>query len=170
MIGTRTKFSQTYGRWAVRVKFPTAKRERGLHGGYWMYPLDQTYGPWPQSGEIDVAEWWSKFPRRVIPSLHYNARNRRLDSGRNCLVRTPTKFHTYGLLWKPTVMRFSIDGRVCFKRGWKPNLPQRAPQPFDHPFSFILHLGVGRHTGPHHVTEQTKVPAALVIDYAKAWR
>lgn len=170
MVGTRTKFSQTYGRWEVRAKFPTAQRVSGLHGGYWMYPFEQTYGPWPESGEIDVAEWWSKFPRRIIPSLHFDGRDRRVDSGRNCLVPKPTRFHTYRLLWTPKVMRFFVDGRQCFKRSWQPRLPQRAPQPFDHPFSFILHLGVGKAGGPHKVTDRTKVPATFVVDYAKAWR
>ena len=58
----------------------------------------------------------------------------------------------------------------CFKRSWTPKLPQRAPQPFDHPFSFILHMGVGPRKGPHAVTAKTKVPATFVVDYAKAWR
>jgi beta-glucanase (GH16 family) len=169
MVGTKGHFSQTYGRFEVRAKFPTADTS-GIHGGFWMYPVELTYGRWPESGEIDVAEWWSSKPTQVIPSLHYDGRVREVDSGFDCRVRTPTAFHTYALVWLPTVMRFFIDGKQCFHRRWTPDPPQVAPQPFDHPFSMILNMGVGRKVGRQKVTALTRFPARYVVDYAKAWR
>jgi beta-glucanase (GH16 family) len=169
MIGTKGAFSQARGRFEVRARFPLGDVS-GIHGGFWMYPVDLVYGPWPESGEIDVAEWWSSEPTQVIPSLHYDGRRRSEDSGFRCRVSTPTAFHTYTLVWLRRVMRFSIDGRQCFSRRWRPDPPQQAPQPFDQPFSMILNMGVGRTFGRQRVTRYTRFPARFVVDYAKSWR
>jgi len=169
MIGTRGKFSQTYGKFEVRAKFPTA-RTAGVHGGFWMYPLNHTYGPWPGSGEIDVAEWWSHAPTLVLPSLHYHGRDWRYDSGWNCTVADVSGYHTYTVEWLPTEIRFFIDGALCFVRTPTPDSPLVAPQPFDHPFSMILNMGVGPASGTNAVTSSTPLPATFTVDYAKAWR
>ncbi|KAA1428894.1 glycoside hydrolase family 16 protein [Nocardioides antri] len=169
MIGTRGKFSQTYGRFEVRAKYPTA-RTSGVHGGFWMNPLSQTYGAWPASGEIDVAEWWSSDPSLVLPSLHYSGRDGRYDSGWSCRVADVSSYHTYAVEWLPTEMRFFIDGQLCFARSWVPNSPLVAPQPFDHPFSMILNMGVGTPTGSNAITSSTQLPATYTVDHVKAWR
>ncbi|KAA1420798.1 glycoside hydrolase family 16 protein [Nocardioides humilatus] len=169
IIGTRTHFSQTYGRFEVRAKFPPASQP-GLHGGFWMYPEAMTYGKWPASGEIDVAEWWSNDPTLVLPTLHYNGRNPHADSGWGCRVDDVTEFHTYAAEWFESVIRFLIDGQICFVRRWLPTAPQVAPQPFDKPFSLILNMGVGTATGTNAVSPATPLPAAFTVDYVKAWQ
>ena len=169
LVTTRDHFSQTYGLFEIRAKYPTV-RTPGVHATFWMYPPDLTYGPWPASGEIDVAEWWSNDPSLVLPTLHYNGRSFHADSGWNCRVATVSKFHTYAVEWYPTGMRFFIDGSMCFARKWAPAAPQVAPQPFDHPFGMILSMGVGTATGSNVVSPETPLPANFTIDYAKAWR
>lgn len=169
MVNTYHNFAQTYGRFEVRAKYPTAVT-RGIIAGFWMYPIRHTYGRWPRSGEIDVAEWWSAKPRQVVPSLHYEGRERRLDSGLDCWVRTPARFHKYTLVWRPTVMRFFIDGKQCFARRWTPDPPLKRPQPFDHPFSMILFVAVPWRWAGRGATTETEFPARYVVDYAKAWR
>ena len=165
MIGTRGKFSQTYGRFEVRARFPGNERP-GVHGGFWMYPVNHTYGDWPASGEIDVAEWWSYDRTLVLPSLHFNGRDPDVDSGWDCRVDDVAGFHTYTAVWQPTVIRFFIDGEMCFSRTWTPSSPQARPQPFDHGFSMILNMGVATNG----LTWRTEFPAEFVVDYAKAWR
>jgi beta-glucanase (GH16 family) len=169
LVSTRDHFSQTYGRFEIRAKYPTA-RTSGVHGAFWMYPRQHTYGPWPASGEIDVAEWWSNDPYLLLPTLHYNGRNFHADSGWSCRVSNPSKFHTYTVEWYPTGMRFFIDGSMCYDRKWAPELPQVPPQPFDHPFSIILNMGVGTAGGTNMVSSDTELPATFSVDYAKAWR
>ena len=34
-------------------------------------PAANTYGIWPASGELDIAEWWSNAPNSPLPTLHY---------------------------------------------------------------------------------------------------
>ena len=169
MIGTRTKFSQAYGRFEVRAKYPAATKP-GVHGGFWMFPLHLRYGPWPASGEIDVAEWWSNDPTLVMPSLHYNGRDVWLDSGWSCRVADPAGYHTYTVEWLPSAISFFIDGVLCFTREPEPDAPLVAPQPFDHPFSMILNMGVGPASGTNAVSSATPLPATYTVDYAKAWR
>lgn len=168
MVGTRTKFSQTYGRFEVRAKLPTARRG-GVHGGFWMFPLNLRYGIWPASGEIDIAEWWSNRPSSVMPSLHYDGRDPQKDSGWDCGVSTPSAYHTYALEWLPSGLKFFIDGKLCFSRTPEPAAPLVAPQPFDHPFSMILNMGVGPAFGNNAVSPSTPLPATYVVDYVKAW-
>jgi beta-glucanase (GH16 family) len=169
MVGTRTKFSQTYGRFEVRAKLPTA-RTAGVHGGFWMNPLKLTYGAWPASGEIDVAEWFSHAPTYVLPSLHYNGRDPMLDTGWNCQVTDPSAYHTYTVEWLDTGISFFIDGTLCLTRVPEPDSPLSWPQPFDHPFSMILNMGVGPSAGTNAVSASTPLPATFTVDYAKAWR
>jgi beta-glucanase (GH16 family) len=169
VVSTRGHFSQTYGRFEARAKYPT-NRTPGVHGAFWMFPLNPTYGPWPASGEIDIAEWWSNDQTLVLPSLHFNGRDPQVDSGWQCRVPDVSIFHTYAAEWSPTEIRFSIDDTTCFARTWTPVPPQVAPQPFDQPFSMILLMGVGTPSGTNIVTSTTALPATLTVDYAKAWR
>jgi beta-glucanase (GH16 family) len=168
-VTTRGRFSQTYGRFEVRAMFPTA-RTSGVHGGFWMYPVNHTYGAWPNSGEIDVAEWWSADPTLVLPSLHYSGRDWRYDSGWNCRVADVSSYHTYTVEWLPTEVSFFIDGSLCFTRTPTPDSPLVAPQPFDHPFNPILNMGVGGASGTNQVSSATELPGTYSVDYVKAWR
>ena len=43
----------TYGRVEIRAKLPGGA---GTWPAFWMMPLDDTYGDWPASGEIDMME------------------------------------------------------------------------------------------------------------------
>lgn len=169
LVTTRGQFSQTYGRFEVRAKYP-ASRSPGLHGAFWMFPVRPTYGRWPSSGEIDVAEWWSSDPTLVLPSLHYDGRVGAVDSGWGCRVADASAFHVYAVEWSPTGIRVLVDGEECFARSPQPDPPLVAPQPFDRPFSMILLMGVGTTRGTNPVTAATALPATFTVDYAKAWR
>ncbi|GAB2985814.1 glycoside hydrolase family 16 protein [Nocardioides montaniterrae] len=167
-IGTVGRFSQTYGRFEVRARYP--QNGPGLHGGYWLYPAKMTYGRWPASGEIDSAEWWSKDPTHVRPTLHYRGSTTAADSGAGCVVADPTAWHSYTTVWTPTLIRFAIDGTTCFRRTWKPGYPFVAPQPFDKPFNIILNMAVDAPASWNHPTAETVLPAKYQVDYVRAWR
>ena len=175
-IGTNGRFAQTYGKFEVRARYPLSGP--GLHGGFWLYPEKPTYGAWPASGEIDVAEWWSNVPTLALPTLHYNTSTFLDDSGWLCEVLTPTAWHTYSVVWAPTLMQFSIDNKPCFTRAWTPDAPLVAPQPFDKPFNLVLTMAVdARPTADgvspelaNAVTPATLLPATYEVDYVRAWR
>lgn len=162
-INTWGKFSQTNGRFEVRMKFP-AYAGAGYQGGFWMNPQNLSYGD--ASGEIDVAEWFSQYSNFVLPNLHY-AGSGPADMG-ICSLATPAAWHTYGVEWSRTRMDFFIDGTLCHSRTWQPTSPLLNPQPFDKPFFLDLTAGVGGTTNSP--TASTPFPAAITVDYARVWK
>lgn len=69
-LNTRIGASIKYGRVEVVAKLPVGdwlwfvfhyltaneKQANSSRPAIWMLPVNQTYGPWPASGEIDIAE------------------------------------------------------------------------------------------------------------------
>jgi hypothetical protein len=164
-VSTFGKFSQANGRFEARVKFPSYGGP-GLHSNFWMNPQVRTYGAWPASGEIDVAEWFSGFTGRVFPTLHYTG-STTADTGWNCSVARMDAFHTYTLLWDARSMQFSVDGTLCFSRSWAPTNMQ-APKPFDQPFTAALTAALGG--GTNAPDARTPSLATTTVDYVKIWR
>lgn len=167
-VTTRGKFAQAYGRFEFRAQMPPVERE-GVHSALWLYPEENTYGGWPNSGEVDVAEWWGEHPDNVYPSVHYAGENIALSTGLNCPVASAsTSYHRYAVDWSPTTMRFYYDGQLCFEHAWTPDAPLTGSQPFDKPFNVVLtQLLYGTWDAV-----ATGVPnaATLKVDWVRVWR
>src|SRR4051812_33243069 len=142
-ISTYGKFSQAYGRYEIRAKFP-ATTIRGLHAALWMWPVNPTkYGAEPKSGEIDIAEQYSNMPNIAAPYIHYVSKVKDENvTNWNCAI-TPGAFSTYVLTWTTTTLTISINGTTCVQDTWAPAAPLVAPQPFDSPFFMVLTQGLG---------------------------
>jgi len=166
-VATRSRFTQTYGRFEARLRFPAESGIAGSHAAFWLYPQEHTYGAWPHSGEIDVAEWFSGLPANVYPSVHYAGENTALSSGYNCAMPTASSaFHDYAVEWTPKVMRFYYDGRLCYTHAWTPS-DRKAPQPFDQPFYLVLTQVWGMSWN----SRSAAMPdtSTLLVDWVKAW-
>ena len=166
-IGSYGLFNQTYGRFEFRAKMP-ATTTTGVHSALWLYPQDHTYGAWPNSGEIDVAEWFSADAGRVYPSVHYAGENSLESTGYECRMPDTSQFHRYAVEWTPTTMRFLYDGNVCFTHSWTPNAPLTAPQPFDRPFYVVLTQVFGGAWNA--ITAQTPTSATMTVDWVRVWQ
>lgn len=167
-IATTNRFAQTYGRFEFRAKMP-AGTAQGVQSALWLYPQEHTYGSWPSSGEIDVAEWFSGKADHVYPSVHYAGEDTSKSSGYNCVVPTAgTAFHRYAVEWTPTVMRFYYDGQLCFHHSWTPTAPLVAPQPFDQPFYVVLTQVFGGAWNA--VAPETPLSATLDVDWVRVWK
>ena len=166
-IATRSHFAQTYGRFEFRAKFPNTT-VAGAHSALWLYPAKLTYGAWPNSGEIDVAEWFSGKYDHVYPSVHYQGEPKPYSSGANCVVPDPWNYHRYAVEWTTTSMRFLYDGIECFRHSWTPDAPLVAPQPFDKPFYLVLSQGFGASWNAP--TDATPKVVTMDVDWARAWR
>jgi beta-glucanase (GH16 family) len=158
------KFAQTYGRFEFRAKFPKTSLA-GIDSALWLYPQNPTYGAWPRSGEIDVAEWFgSTFGNNVYPTLHYIGNDASLYTGYNCAVPTATtQFHSYAVAWTTTTMYFYRDSQLCFQHSWSPAAPLVAPQPFDQAFDLVM-TQTGGVNAPVGATTTTDV------DWVRAWK
>lgn len=168
MVSTRAKVTWTYGRFEIRAKFPPAK-VAGLHSALWLWPQNASYyGAFPASGEIDIAEFFTRYPDRVIPYLHYQQSGPDPNVTNNwCLVSRPEDFHTYVLEWTPTQLKVMFDGVTCLlNTAWTPqNLTM--PAPFDRPFFLNLTQAMGIGTNAH--TSLTPLPATTFVDYVRVW-
>jgi hypothetical protein len=66
-----SKHSAKYGRVEANLSLPN-----GMGGwpAFYLLPLDDAYGPWPSSGEIDILETYNlqaNLSTPVLSSLHY---------------------------------------------------------------------------------------------------
>ena len=164
-VVTKGRFSQTYGRFAFRAKFPA--RVVGSHSALWLYPDEHIYGGWPKSGEIDVAEWWGGRPANVYPSAHYAGEVAPTSTGLNCPVPTASSaFHTYAVEWTPTAMRFEYDGKLCFTHSWKAT-GMTGSAPFDKPFYLVLTQVWGG--ALWNMPSGDTTSSTLTVDWVRAW-
>ncbi|KAF8577757.1 glycoside hydrolase family 16 protein [Ramaria rubella] len=153
-LTTRLSHSLQYGRVEVRAKMPTGD---WLWPAIWMLPVNNTYGPWPMSGEIDIAE--SRGNAMTYPAQGSNfvssALNWGLYAGPTTTINAWAKtwgwvtqrrasyadeFHTYAIEWTDQFMHFYVDTRIVsslslsfkkesfFQRGNFPQIIEQGAQ------------------------------------------
>jgi beta-glucanase (GH16 family) len=165
-ISQLEKLEVTFARVEVRAKFSTAQ-VAGVHSAIWMYPEIESYGLWPLSGEIDIAEFYSVYPDRAFPFVHY-----RRDPGdpvsNNFCKLNPRLFHKYVLEWTPGQIKILYDGRVCLTHRINAADPLTGSAPFDQPFHLILTQTLGIGQNPFK-PGSTPLPQIMEIDWVKIW-
>jgi beta-glucanase (GH16 family) len=169
-VSTYQRFSQAYGRFEVRAKFPAAT-VKGLQSAIWLWPDNATkYGAWPTSGEIDIAEAYSLHADRVIPYIHYTPWGGDAKATNNyCMISDISQFHTYVAEWTTKTISIIYDGTVCTIDNWNPALPLFKPQPFDQPFMVALTQALG--LAPNGFDPAvTPLPATTQVDYVRVWK
>jgi len=166
-VSTWNKFDQAHGRFAFRAKFPAGKYT-GIQTSLWMYPTKEIFGGWPASGEIDVAEYYSSYPDRAVPFIHYLTSVTDSVTNTKCMVTDPSEYHTYMAEWTRTKIVISIDDAVCLDHTINPLLPLLGSQPFDQPFSIHINQGLG---GTGNILDPTSplLPATTQIDWVRVW-
>jgi beta-glucanase (GH16 family) len=181
----RVLFAKQYGRIAFRAKVPWGK---GLWPALWMLPVDERYGPWAASGEIDLMEIVGEKPHEVLNSIHFGSAfpRRSLVTMTHLLPdqSTVSDWHEYAVEWEPGEIRFFVDAvQTCTYRHWwsckvlEQGLGQEAsgpqdlhpwPAPFDQPFYLVMNVAVGGNF-PGHPNEATHFPAELVVDWVRVY-
>jgi beta-glucanase (GH16 family) len=121
-ISTKKGASIKYGRIEVDAKLPAGN---WLWPAIWMLPVNNTYGPWPASGEIDIVE--SRGNNHTYPQGGNNIVSSTLHWGpatdadgywmtnykRAALHSTYADgFHTFGLEWSEKYLFTFIDTRL----------------------------------------------------------
>lgn len=167
-VSTWGKFSQAYGRFEIRAKFPAAKIA-GLQSALWLYPQYSKYGAWPSSGEIDIAETYSQYPDRAIPYIHYvQTAYDPTVTNTNCLINDVSALHTYAAVWTPSSITITYDGKTCLVHNWNPAPPLTGSAPFDQPFIVVLTQALGIGTNAFDPAT-TPMPATTQVDYVHVW-
>jgi hypothetical protein len=136
-IDTRDRFDFRYGRAAARVMLPAGP---GLWPAFWLLG----YGPWPESGEIDVLEYVGE-PDWVSAAVHGPG-----YFGEGGLVNRlfflpgddARAWHVYSVDWAPDQMLFQVDGLTVL-RVTRPMTDFFGPWVFDNSKYLILNVALG---------------------------
>lgn len=119
---SKGKFSMKYGKVEIQARMP---RGDWLWPAIWMLPEDSVYGPWPQSGEIDIAEsrgngisYKDGGRNQVSSTLHWGP-STTLDAyfrTNNANVEVHSdytdRFFTYGLEWTEDYLYTYINSHL----------------------------------------------------------
>jgi len=170
-VTTYGKYAQTYGRFEFRAKFPDVQVP-GLQTSLWMFPTSMSYGAWPASGEIDVAEFYSAYPDRSIPYLHYLGLDIP-DPGLNGVTNwfcklDPSRFNTYAAEWTDTTITILHNDEVCLTHTI--SSPLGSSGPFDKPFTMIITQVLGAGTTNLFDPGTMTFPATTEVDWVRAWK
>jgi hypothetical protein len=175
MVDSMGIFSQQYGYFQARVQLP-AQTTPGVQETLWLYPENETlYGPWPDSGEIDFGEFYSKYPNNDIPVVHFPGSKQDPNATNNfCTqtgVATAGQWNTYGVMWTPTTITTYFNGMPCFTDTYQPYVtyPDKAPAPFTQPFFLNLTQALGVYPNAFHAWTTT-LPATTKVDWVRAWQ
>ncbi|MBL8560343.1 MAG: glycoside hydrolase family 16 protein [Hyphomonadaceae bacterium] len=102
MISSWGRFSQRYGVFEMRAKFPLGK---GLWPAFWLLP-DNSGGP----PEIDIFEFLGQTPTTLHTTMHSLAGGRRSGATRAVQTADLTRdFHTFTLDWSREHLIYYID-------------------------------------------------------------
>ena len=169
-----SKKTVKYGKIEIRAKIPK-HLGNGLWPAIWMLGDDISTVGWPKCGEIDIMEYVSYQPKTVFNTLHSNANNHTLGnslgSGPISLTNAEGEFHTYGLLWTETSIKFYIDSptNITYSAN-RPANPTNENWPFAKPHYFLLNMAVGGDWGGTNGVNDAVFPATLEIDYVRVYQ
>lgn len=155
--GEPYRFTFTYGYVEMRARMPSGA---GLWPAFWLL-LPQ--GRW--DSEIDVIEVLGSAPSVAEMHFHYvdEEGTRRDDGASHYGPDFSQDFHTFGLEWSPTAIRWFIDGVEA-----RPAITSAEHIP-DEAMYLIANLQVGGEwagTPP----ADTRFPAEFEIDHIRVWQ
>ena len=157
-------FNFKYGTAIASIKVP-------CQSGTGIWPAWWADGPnWPAGGEIDFLEVMKGLgPDNAQQSLHGpSSTTRYWNINQPHVASTPwcTAYHTYGAVWSPGKIIFTIDGAVTHVD--TPNsVPSGGTWPFDSSAErLLLDLQVGASGG---TVDNSTFPQSMDIDYVRVY-
>jgi beta-glucanase (GH16 family) len=160
----RTKFRGDWDSGLVEVsaRLPVGK---GLWPAIWMLPTWETFGAWPQSGELDILETKGGCCD-AIGAVHYGdmwPKNRHMSHNYKC--DDLTGFNTFALLRDNVSISWLLNGKVTNKI-YRSSF---SPDPFGQKFHLLLNLAVGGNL-PGNPDLTTPFPARMEVDWVRVWQ
>jgi len=172
---TRKKFEFTYGRVEVRAKMP-----RG--GGMWpaIWTVGAKYGDlgdpaWPRCGEIDIMEYFGKYPHRIYANAHFAnpkitdkaVHNSCIQEDGKITIQNPyDDFHVYAIEWDEKYIVFFVDDNRY--ASFRIDIAGKGPDnPFRKPHFLLLNLALGGSAGGK--IDDAVLPQKYVIDYVRIY-
>ena len=185
-LTTRGKAAWTYGKIEVRAKLPQGQ---GTWPAIWMLPEENFYGTWAASGEIDILEAVNLGvecdnhcekggENTIIGTLHYGGKwpENDLTSTETTYPPVLEGFHTFGIIWEPGRIRWTIDGRVFAEKrreDWYSTGSPSLDAPFDRPFHLLLNLAIGGGLAEGRAlggVSEEGFPKQMEVDWVRVWQ
>lgn len=141
----------SYGYWEIRARINAIGK--GQHLAFWLLPDD---GSWPP--EVDLLEVVGTNPKQYSANLH-------LPDGESAPPMTfysepKNTFHTIGFQWTPTLMRWTLDGKV---------VREHENYVIGRPFYILVSWEIGSYW-PGKPDATTPWPAEAEIDYIRVYK
>lgn len=165
---TKGRAEWTYGYYEARIKLPAGV---GAWPAFWMMPSADSYGGWPDSGEIDVMEWVGFEPAKIHTSAHTKAFNHRINTQktRGATVNGVAEgFHTFAVEWTPKGMFWYVDDQPYFS--FENTGKGFAEWPFDKPYFLILNLAMGGSWGGMKGVDPKLDKSEMLVDYVRVYQ
>ncbi len=179
-IVTRDKFSQTFGYFEARMKTPVGN---GMWPAFWMLPqpdgswgMNNGYGGWPHSGEIDIMEAKGRLNDVTDHTLHFSIHN----GGQHQYLGTSKKlssntdeWHKYAVDWTPDYIIWYVDDEQVYRlnaRAWETQASTSPSAPFDKPFYILLNLAVGGQYDGWTQPDDGFTSATMQVDYVRVYQ
>ena len=156
MATTFGKFSQAFGWFEVRAKFP---RGKGLWPAFWLLP--ESGKAWPP--EIDILEILDHEPNIVYMTNHWRTETGTHHEGKGEKFVGPdfsADFHTFALQWTPDELVWYVDGVERYAT--RDHIPQEK-------MYVLLNLAVGG-DWPGMPNAETPFPSFMDVDYVRVYQ
>jgi beta-glucanase (GH16 family) len=169
-IDTFGHFSFTYGRIEARIR---TQPGQGLCSAFWLVADDGEQVGWPNGGEMDIMEQIGNTPSQTNGFLHgpitgVGANDQQWYGSAQSALPLAGSYHTYGLIWKPNSLTWTLDG-VPFATATAQTFPPTARWVFNgHPFHIILDEAVGG--WPGEPSASTVFPASMLVDWVRVYQ
>ena len=171
-LNTANKQSWKYGKIVARIKLP---KGNGIWPAFWMLGanINENGGdtPWPQSGEIDIMEFYGSKDNAVVEAnIHYadaagnhehmGAVAYKLEQG-----IFAEDFHVFELEWDSEGFTWLVDGEKYAAT----YINDKERSEFQKEFFILLNLAVGG-TYAGRPDDTTKFPQHMYVDWVRVYQ
>lgn len=171
-LNTANKRAWTYGKIAARIQLPYGE---GTWPAFWMLgaSIDENGGdtPWPQSGEIDILEFYgSKDDAAVEANAHYadeSGSHAHMGAVRYELPdgRFADAFHVFELEWSEKTLTWFVDGQQYASM----SIDADEFAEFHKDFFILLNIAIGGRSAGR-PDDTTDFPVRMYVDWVRVYK
>lgn len=136
-----------------------------------MMPKESLYGPWPNSGEIDIMEFVGYNPGVIHGSIHTKSYYWKIGTQKTGTINVADcseEFHVYAIEWFPDRIDFHMDETNYFS--FTKENSSFKKWPFNQDFYFILNIAVGGIWGGSQGIDNSIFPQQMLVDYVRGYQ
>ena len=164
-IITKGKYEIKFGYIEARIALPSMS---GIWPAFWLLGADIDSNPWPHCGEIDIMEAIN-YNNSIYSTLHWNqgSTTNHASSGTSAIdVGDRTEYHTYGLLWTESEMRFYHDDQLHYVFDMTTNSSLNVFK--NNNFYFLFNVAVGGNWPGFNIGDN--FPMTMSVDYLRLYQ